>query len=183
MTKKNQLGYFSLSVRLLLGLIALTSILGYSNRAEAADWVVLKYRFLKEKVSVPELTKFVQTGELSRSLQTYLKLAKKEPAELRRTLTQEVKVNPTFLYQALKTPLGEGMLDQVSQVVHTPTNRANRESLRGALVSSALPDGNITLIETLQNYPTSEVHVEGERLVEVMDKIRNLLGRLPLPRS
>jgi hypothetical protein len=75
------------------------------------------------------------------------------------------------------------MLDQVSQVVHTPSNRANRESLRGALVSSALPDGNITLIETLQNYPTPEVHVEGERLAEVIQNISKLIGRLPpLPR-
>ncbi|HEY9611574.1 alpha/beta hydrolase [Allocoleopsis sp.] len=183
MTKQNQLSYFSLSIRWLLGLIALTSILFYSPRAEAAEWVVLKYRFLRERVSVTELTTFVKTGELSRSLRAYLKLAKKEPAELRRTLTQEVKVNSTFLYQALKTPVGDGMLDQVSQVVHTPTNRANRESLRGALVSSALPDGNITLIETLQNYPTPEVHVEGERLVEVMQNISKLLGGLPLPRS
>jgi thioredoxin reductase len=71
------------------------------------------------------------------------------------------------------------MLDQVSDVVHTPTNRANRESLRGALVSSALPDGQITLIETLENYPTPEVHVEGERLVEVAQKFRDLFGRLP----
>jgi hypothetical protein len=155
----------------------------WSDRAEAAQWAVLKYRFLRERVSVPELTTFVKTGELSRTLRAYLKLAKKEPAELRRTLTQEVKVNPTVLYQVLKTPVGDAMLDQVSQVIHTPSNRANRESLRGALVSSALPDGNITLIETLQNYPTPEVHVEGERLAEVIQNISKLIGRLPpLPR-
>lgn len=183
MAKENKIGYLSLSLGLLISLVALTSVLFYSSRAEAAEWAVLKYRFLQEKVSVPELTTFVKTGELSNKLRIYLKLAKKEPAELQRALTQEIKVNPTFLYQVLKTPVGEGMLDQVSQVVHTPSNRANRESLRGALVSSALPDGNITLIETLQNYPTPEVHVEGERLVEVMQKIRNVLGRLPLPRS
>lgn len=155
------------------------SVLFYSTRAEAAEWVVLKYRFLRERVSVPELTTFAQTGELSRSLRAYLKLAKKEPEELRRTLTQEVKVNPTFLYRALNTPIGEGMLDQVSQIIHTPTNRANRESLRGALVSSALPDGNITLIEAMQNYPTPEVHVEGERLVEIMQNISKWVNRIP----
>lgn len=71
------------------------------------------------------------------------------------------------------------MLDQVSQVVHTPSDRASRESLRSAFVSSALPDGQITLIETLENYPTSEVHVEGDRLAEVAEKITQLLGRLP----
>jgi hypothetical protein len=71
------------------------------------------------------------------------------------------------------------MLDRASEVVHTPSNRANRESLRGAIVSSALSDGQITLIETLENYPTPEVHVEGERLVDFVQNIRRLLGGLP----
>jgi len=70
-------------------------------------------------------------------------------------------------------------LDQASQVIHTPSNRANRQSLRGALVSSALPNGKITLIETLQNYPTPEVHVEGDRLVEVVQRISQVTERLP----
>ena len=179
MQKHRKDGDFSRLLRLILAFVALTSVFFYSTRAEAAEWVVLKYSFLREKVSVPELVTFVTTGELSSSLKTYLKIANKEPEELRRVLTQELKVNPTLLYSALNTPLGEGMLDRVSEVIHTPSNRANRESLRGALVSSALPDGNITLIESLQNYPTTEVHVEGDRVAEVMDKIRSVLNRLP----
>jgi hypothetical protein len=150
-----------------------------SPRAEAAESVVLKYRFLRENVSVPELRTLADTGELSPKLQFYLKLARREPAELRRALRQEVNVNANFLYRVLNTPIGQGMLDQVSQVVHTPTNRANRESLRGALVSSALPDGKITLIETLENYPTPEVHVEGERLAEFAENMKRVMGRLP----
>jgi hypothetical protein len=71
------------------------------------------------------------------------------------------------------------MLDQASQVIHTPTNRADRESLRGAIVSSALPDSQITLIEILENYPTPDVHVEGDRIVEVVQKISQVIGRLP----
>lgn len=173
------MGYFSFAQRLSIGLIALVGVFLGNARAQAAQTVVLKYRFFRENVSVPELTRFVETGELSRSLRFYLRVAKKEPAELRKTLTQEVKVNPTLLYRVLNTPVGEGMLDRASEVVHTPTNRANRESLRGALVSSALPDGNITLLETLQNYPTPEVHVEGDRLVEFTQNIRGVLGRLP----
>ncbi len=183
MPQEKKADCFSLARRLIFGLVILTSLFLYQARAQAAESVVLKYRFLQQKVSVPELTTFVKTGKLSNSLQFYLKQAGKDPADLRRVLTQEIKVNSTLLYQVLKTPVGEAMLDQVSQVVHTPSNRANRESLRGALVSSALPDGNITLIEVLQNYPTPDVYVEGERLVEVMQNIRNVLGRLPIPRS
>jgi hypothetical protein len=167
------------SLRFILGLIVLLGAFSYSSPAEAAQSVVLKYSILQESVSVPELSNFAKTGELSDSLRAYLRLAKRDPDELRRVLRQEFSVNPIFLYQLLNSRLGEVMLDQVSEVVHTPTNRANRESLRGALVSSTLGDGKITLIELLENYPTPEVHVEGDRLVEIAGKIKGVLGRLP----
>lgn len=171
--------YLPLSFRFILGLVTLMGVFHWNTRADAADSVVFKYRFLRETVSVEELTTFAETGELSTSLKTYLRMAGKEPAELRRTLTQEVSANPIVLYRVLNSPPGELLLDQASQVIHTPTNRANRQSLRGALVSSALPNGKITLIETLQNYPTPEVHVEGNRLVEVVQKISRVTERLP----
>lgn len=161
------------------GLVVLAGMLCPVFPAEAAQSVVLKYRFLRESISIKELSTFARTGELSPTLRTYLKLAGKEPDQLRRALTQEVNVNPNVLSQLLNTPIGELMLAQVSEVVHTPDNVANRESLRGALVSSALPDGKVTLIKTLEEYPTPEVHVEGERVVEVAQKIGNLFRRLP----
>ena len=39
---------------------------------KAAEKVILKYRFLRESVSVPELTTFAETGELSSSLDSIL---------------------------------------------------------------------------------------------------------------
>ncbi len=177
--RRKMFRYLQVPRRFILGVVTLICVVSHSAGADASDSVVLKYRFLRGTVSVPELSTFARTGELSTSLRAYLKLARREPAELRRALTQEVKVNPTFLYRVLNTPIGEAMLDRLSQVIHTPSNRANRESLRSALVSSALPDSQITLIETLENYPTPEVHVEGERLVEVVQTLTRVIGRLP----
>lgn len=171
--------YLLLKSRFIFGLVALLEMCVCSAPAEAAQAVVLKYSILRETISVPELTTFAQTGEISPLLKTYLKLARREPEQLRRALTQEVPVNPTLLERVLSTSVGEVMLDRVSEVVHTPDNQANRESLRGALVSSALADGKITLIETLENYPTPEVHVEGDQLVDVVRNITRVLGRLP----
>lgn len=167
------------SPRFIVGLVTLLGVFCATTRADAADSVVLKYRFLRATVPVSELTTLAETGEATGSLRTYLRMARREPEELRRTLTQEVRVNPIWLYRVLNSPPGEVLLDRVSQVIHTPNNRANRQSLRGALVSSALSDGNITLIETLQNYPTPEVHVEGDQLVEVVQTINRVVGRLP----
>jgi len=171
--------YQLLSVRSLLGFAAGMGILLFGTSADASESAVLKYRFLRASISVRELTTFAETGQISTPLGFYLKLAGKDTQEMRRLLKEEVKVNPLLLYQVLKSPFGEVLLDQVSEVVHTPDNLANRESLRAALVSSALPDRNITLLEILQNYPTQEVHVEGERLAEVYGKLSRLARRLP----
>lgn len=166
-------------ISLVLGIVVLTGIVSSVAPVEAAQTVILKYRFLRESVSVAELSSFARTGELSPKLKTYLRLAGREPGQLRRALTQEFTVDPNLLSSILNSPLGEVMLAQVSEVIHTPDNIANRESLRGALVSSALPDRKVTLIETLENYPTPEVHVEGERLVEVAQRLGRLLRNVP----
>ena len=171
--------YLPQSMRLLVAWFALTGVLFGNARVEAAESVVLKYRFLRETISVRELSTFAKTGELSTKLRVYLALAKREPKDLRRALTQEVPANPNVLYQVLNSFVGELLLDRVSEVVHTPSNRANRESLRSALVSSGLRDNKITLIETLENYPTPEVHVEGERLAEAAQRMVRVLGPLP----
>lgn len=163
----------------IFALVAFASVFCFSARADAAESVVLKYSILQESVSVPELATFAQTGELSPALRAYLKLAGRQPDELRRVLTQEIQADPVFLSRVLNSPIGEAVLDRASEVVHTPSNRASRESLRGAIVSSALSDGQITLIETLQNYPTQEVYVEGDRVADFVQTIRRLFGRLP----
>jgi hypothetical protein len=165
--------------RFLYSGIIVVGVWSYSFVANASESVVLKYRFLRETVSVPELSTFAQTGELSSSLRAYLDMAGKQPEELRTTLTQPIAVNGIMLSRILNTPVGDVMLDQASEVIHTPTNRANRQSLRSALVLSALNDNQITLIEVLENYPTADVHVEGDRLTDILRQITRLSQGLP----
>ena len=168
-----------LSARGILGLATGVGILLFGSVANASEIAVLKYRFLRASVSVPELAKFARTGEVSASLGTYLKLTRKGPQEVQRSLTQTVAVNPVLLYRVLTTPVGELLLDEISQVIHTPDNLANRQSLRSALVKSALGDSKINVIEILQNYPTHDVHVEGDRLAEVYQQLSRLARSLP----
>ncbi len=171
--------YLSNLRRFLYSGIIVVGVWSYSLTANASESVVLKYRFLRETVSVPELSTFAQTGELSSSLRAYLDMAGKQPEELRTTLTQPIAVNGIMLSRILNTPVGDVMLDQASEVIHTPTNQANRQSLRSALVLSALNDNQITLIEVLENYPTADVHVEGDRLADILQQITRLSQGLP----
>ncbi|HEY9859457.1 MAG TPA: alpha/beta hydrolase [Candidatus Obscuribacterales bacterium] len=153
-------------------------ILLSSSSAIAAEQVVLKYKILREKISVQELTRLTQTGTPSPALASYLKLAGKKPEDIRQPLIQVVKVNPLILDRTLNSWVGNAVLDQMSQAIHTPSNQANRQALRAAIILSATPDGKLTLLEVLQNYPTQEVEVEGDRLVATYRQLSGLSGRL-----
>lgn len=179
-----------LSLRRTLVLVASAGILLSSNAllseppaANAAEQVVLKYSIFRESISVEELSTFAETGELSRSLRINFALARQDPKTIRQFLTQPVQVNPVFLDRVLNSPVGNFIVDQVSQVVHTPSRRADRQALRAALVLSATRDNNITLIETIQNYPTPEVELEGERLESASQQLRRLGGLLQVLRG
>ena len=145
----------------------------------AADKVVLKYSILRESVCISELSTLAKTGETSSFVNTYLKMANKQPEDLRRILNQNIDIDPVFLSKILKSFAGDFVLDEVGQVIHTPSRRANRESLRGALVTSALSDSNIRVIEILENYPTSEIHVDGDRLADIYQKINAVVSQIP----
>ena len=159
-------------LRRALFLAASTAILLHSTGAIAAERVVFKYHFLQNSISVSELSTLAETGKVSSSLQTYLNLAKQDPQDIRRTLNQSVNVNPILLDRLLKSPAGDLILDQISQVVST-TGEANRQALRSALVRSAT-NGQITLIETLENYPSPEVQVDASRLGDAYLQLQRL---------
>ena len=163
-----------LSLRRALVLIATASILLSSTSAIAAERVVLKYRIFRDSISVEELSTFVDTGELSKSLRIKLALVRQDPKLFRRYLTQPVKVNPVLLDRLLNSRIGNVLLDEISQAVHTPSGRADRQALRSALIISASGDRQLTLIEILKNYPTSDVEVEGDQLENTYRQLRRL---------
>ena len=151
--------------------------------SQAAEKVVLKYSILQESVSVPELSQLSQTGEVSPSIQAYLTLANRQPEELRQWLNASLAVTPQALSNLLNSFVGKYLLGRLNEVVHTPSDRSNTEALRGALITSAQNDNRVSLIEVLENYPTPEVHIEGDRLMELYQQIKvaaDKFSQLPL---
>lgn len=171
-------------------------MLFYSGAALASEKVVLKYSVIRMTIPVSELENFAETGKMSSGLEMLLGQAKQDPEAIRRSLTRPVKVNHRFLDRTLNSKVGDMILDEVSQVIHTPSGNANKEALRAALVLSASSDNEITLLETIKNYPTTEVDVEGDRLVEaygklvalseqlggVSERLQDLLNKIGVPR-
>lgn len=159
-------------------LIVIISTLLFSVPAFAAERVILKYRIFRESVSVTELSTFAETGKLSSSLEAHLTSAKQDPKRVRKYLTEPVKVNLVILDRLLNSRVGNVILDQINQVIHTPSGKADRQALRSSIILSASKDERITLMEVIQNYPTSEVEVDGDNLESAYKQLRRLQGNL-----
>lgn len=168
---------FLLLRRTLVFIFTATLVINCTN-VTAAEKVVLNYRIWRQSLSVKELTNFARTGRISSSLRVNFALARQDPQEIRQYLTAPVKVNPLLLDRVLNNQVGNFLLDRIGESIHTPSGRANRQALRSALVLSARGDRQMTLLEVLQNYPTSEVEVEGDRLAEAYQQLRRLQGIL-----
>ena len=153
-------------------------VLLHGTGAIAAERVVLKYGVLQRSVSVDELSTFAETGEASPTLESYFRMAHENPQEIRRTLNRDAEVNPRLLDQIANSPVGNIVLDQVSEAIHTPSRRADRQAMRSALVLSASDDRRISLIEVIRNYPTQELFVDGDRLIEASERIASLQNQV-----
>ncbi|GAB4364442.1 MAG: hypothetical protein Kow00121_00110 [Elainellaceae cyanobacterium] len=156
--------------------------------ALAAEQVVMKYHVIERSVSVEALTTFAETGEMSSALEYYFDASGQKPERIRRFLTREVEFGVVPLDQILNSFMGDTMLDQVSNYIHTPSDRANREAMRSALVLSASDDNRVSLLEVIQKYPTQEVHVDGDRIVTAYrqiqgfgDYIADILNEIDVP--
>lgn len=170
-----RLSFAALSGAILFGL---GSSIFAANRAIAAEQVVLKYSVLERSVSVEELSTFAETGELSPALRTYLRMAQKDPAEVRQSLNREATVNVLLLDRILNSPVGNLALGQMTQAIYTPSREADQAAMRSALILSASGDNRVSLIEVIQNYPTQQVYVDGNRLVAAYQQVSALGNRL-----
>lgn len=135
-----------------------------SNRI--SQKVVFALGLLQESLDMEDLTNFAATGEVPQGWNTYFKLLKLEPEDFRALLTTEAKIEMKFLDGILNNLIGEYILFQVGQVIHTSKDTANIQALRSALILSAAGDNKISMLEILQNYPSQKVVLEGMRLVK-----------------
>jgi hypothetical protein len=164
--------------------VCLGSIAGatfYSTDGLAAERVVLRYGILRESVPVADLTRFAETGDRS-ALEGY-GISDNDSEQIRTALTQQVQIDPVWVDRGLNNPIGNVLLDEISQSIQTPTGDASRQALRSALVLSASDDSKISLLEVIQKYPTPEVQVDAKRLsksynqlAKFESQIRKVLG-------
>jgi Alpha/beta hydrolase of unknown function (DUF1400) len=150
------------------------SLLFSAAVGQAAEKVVFRYGIIRQSLAVSELTDFAQGKETSPAVDRYLARANADPAEVRRTLNKPLPVSKTTLQTLLNNPAGERMLDELGRMIQTSDDRGNREALQAALVRSAEVDNTVTILETIQNYPADEVHLDVKRMVKTYNNLDKL---------
>lgn len=149
-----------------------------AQSAIAADRVVLTYGFLSMDIPMEDIETFAQSGDASGELDNLFRLAGQDPEVFRSTLNEPVSINPTVLDLALNTPPGEWMLDKVSESIHPASGGAGRLALRSALIGASSSDNEITLLEVMQVYPSPDIVVRGDRLLETYNRLYDVLEPL-----
>ncbi|OCQ91581.1 hypothetical protein AMR42_03670 [Limnothrix sp. PR1529] len=135
----------------------------------AAETITLRYGPLGGALPVTDLVTWADRGELSDDLETYLILSQQRPDRVRQILTQRVTMPPALLDRALASSQGVILLEQLSQVLQGPKHTDNNQNLRRALMAAAENDGQISLLELLQKYPTQNVDLRVDRLVNLAE--------------
>jgi hypothetical protein len=156
--------------------LASAIVLATGAIGSAAETIILRYGVLGGSLPVTDLTNWVDRGELSDDLETYLLLSQQKPDKIRRLLSQSVPVSADWLDLSLRTDPGRTLLSAVGQVLQSPQSRDSAESLKTALLAAARDDGQLSLLEVLQDYPARELHVQVDRLNKLADTWQRLRG-------
>jgi hypothetical protein len=153
------------------------SIFSHTAPTLAAERIVLRYGMLEEPFSVADMHAFVKTGELTPLRQFQFRLAGADPEVLRSFLNQEFKADFLTLDRTLNSLPGEFLLYQLGQVIHNRRQVAPVQSLRSAIVLSARENNTVSMLKFLENYPLSEVMLDGKKLVQIGRRVDNTRER------
>lgn len=177
-----------LSAILSLGSALAIAATGWSQPAAAANRLIFTYGAANRDIQLSDLEELAETGEIPRDASTLRFIADTAnltAEDMQTALNQELSVSLRFIDEVTYELPGEYVLFQVGQVFHNRSRVAEIQSLRAALINSVSGDGQISLLEFLQNYPNRELYVDGARLLnnaqDVIGFVNDVGDRLEVP--
>lgn len=148
-----------------LGLVAACSGLP----AFAAETIAIEYGTLEAAVAVDDVEDFVATGELTGDLAVYGRfLLPEQRNRLRGALRQKIELNATLISQLVYSPVGDVVLGRLDRLINAGDVTGGAE-LKAAVVQAAAAPEGLTLLTVLKQFPTSEVRVNAELALELLE--------------
>jgi predicted dienelactone hydrolase len=132
-----------------------------SSPGRAAERVYVEFGPLSRYVSVSSLESFAETGVVDKDLAFYINLMSPENQEdLRTALTATREVDLVTFSQFFNTPMGERALYFIGSWVKTGGQLNGQKAIRAAMIKAAADDGQVSLLEYIQHYPTSSLRFD-----------------------
>ena len=130
--------------------------LTFSIPLHAAEKVYFVYNAIQESLKISSLETFAQDGTVDKNLAFYLNIAgvnEQEKALFRIALTKKIDVDPVVVSRLLQTDEGERLLDFFGRIINIQGGRNGKYALRGAIITAALDDQGLTLLNFLRQLP------------------------------
>ncbi len=138
-----------------------------------AERIDFNYSLLGFKIQVEDLEAFAKHGEISSSLNFYLKrISPKQTERLQKLLRQSYNVNRVLVYRYSRTTSGIKILQRIGEIIQLPGGINGFYGLRAAVVQSAgSPDG-VNLVDFLKRFPT-DVNLNLSELLKLVKQVSN----------
>ncbi|MGB3651767.1 MAG: alpha/beta hydrolase [Rivularia sp. (in: cyanobacteria)] len=160
------------------------------SRAVSAERLKLSFGIVERSISVNTLEQYAKTGQVNDELAAYLKyVPQSRREELRQVLLAPIPLGAVEVSQFLYSPIGEKLLENLSQVVQRKyrnsaeisKNDLRRSSgfyaTRSALILAAINKENFTLLNILRKFPSKTLSIDLFRSFEIALRARNIVNR------
>lgn len=148
-----------------------------SGSSFAATQISLILGPLKRSVDISELHHLAETGEAIGASAEIMRLAKIKPAQVREYLNVNFDIELTEAADFFYSTLGNGILTKIGLGIHPAhTDTVGAQALRAAFIMSAI-DGQINILEILDQYPTKAIWVDLEVLPAILKDLGDVIGQ------
>ncbi|MEM9924931.1 MAG: alpha/beta hydrolase [Cyanobacteria bacterium P01_D01_bin.50] len=161
-----------------------------SSRVAAAERLKLSFGVVERSISVDALETYAATGKVNDELAAYFKyVSESELEELRQVLIAPIPLGAVEVSQFLYSPIGETLLETLSQVVQSEfrdrgrsTQKKSRRNsgfygTRSALILAAAEPKKFTLLNILRKFPSKTISIDLFRSLEIAIRLRNIVNR------
>jgi len=151
---------------LALGAIALAPL-----PTRAADTVYLDFGVLGRSIPTESLAHFAETGEVDTDLAPFLRRLTPEQTDgVREALTASREVDLVRISQWNYSPMGEDLLRFTGKLIQTEGRLNGQMAIRAALLAAAA-DGESSLIDVIEHFPTPGLRLDLDQLLTVVGQL------------
>lgn len=160
-----------------LGAIAITQFCGINTSVRAADTVVLRFGPFAESISLAELQKTADTGELPRGLEIYTgRISESQRNFLVGALRARVPLDVVTVSSLLNTQIGTTILSNLSEAL-VRKDQAGVQALRAAFVLGATKPQGLSILNFIAAYPSQRLEINLFKAFQVAGRLNTSFWR------